>query len=39
MESLRRTLERRPDLLRKAGLNNEDKAILADLKAKKESKE
>jgi tRNA (guanine37-N1)-methyltransferase len=38
-ESLRRTLERRPDLLKKARLTKEDKAILADLKTKKESEE
>jgi tRNA (guanine37-N1)-methyltransferase len=33
-QSLQRTLERRPDLLEKAGLNEEDKAILATLKRK-----
>jgi len=33
-ESLRRTLERRPDLLEKARLNEEDKRILAKLGAK-----
>ena len=38
-ESLRRTLERRPDLLKKARLSKEDKAILAKLEAKKKSKE
>ena len=31
-ESLRRTLQRRPDLLKQVGLNKEDKAILARLK-------
>jgi tRNA (guanine37-N1)-methyltransferase len=34
-ESLRRTLERRPDLLKKARLNEEDRAILAKLRGKK----
>ena len=38
-ESLKRTLERRPDLLKKARLSKEDKAILAKLQGKKESKE
>jgi tRNA (guanine37-N1)-methyltransferase len=33
-ESLRRTLERRPDLLKKARLSEEDTAILAKLRAK-----
>jgi tRNA (guanine37-N1)-methyltransferase len=37
-ESLRRTLERRPDLLKKARLSEEDEAILADLGKKKKSK-
>ena len=32
-ESLRRTLERRPDLLKKAKLRDEDKVILAKLQA------
>ena len=31
-ESIKRTLERRPDLLEKASLNEEDKKILAELK-------
>ena len=35
-ESLKRTLERRPDLLKKASLTKEDKVILARLKANKE---
>jgi len=35
-ESLKRTLERRPDLFKKARLKEEDKAILARLKATKE---
>jgi tRNA (guanine37-N1)-methyltransferase len=34
-ESLKRTLERRPDLFKKARLKEEDKAILARLKAPK----
>lgn len=38
-ESLRRTLERRPDLLKKARLNEEDKVILAKLQGSKKSKE
>jgi tRNA (guanine37-N1)-methyltransferase len=38
-ESLRRTLKRRPDLLEKARLSKEDKAILADLREKKKSKQ
>ncbi len=38
-ESLRRTLERRPDLLKKARLSKEDQAILAKLQGKKESKQ
>ncbi len=38
-ESLRRTLERRPDLLKKARLNSEDEAILAKLRAEKKSEE
>ena len=33
-ESLRRTLERRPDLLKKARLKEEDRAILAEIKKK-----
>ena len=33
-ESLKRTLQRRPDLLKEAGLNKEDKAILARLKGR-----
>lgn len=33
-ESLRRTLERRPDLLKKARLSEEDEAILAELRKK-----
>jgi tRNA (guanine37-N1)-methyltransferase len=33
-ESLRKTLKRRPDLLKKAGLNEEDRAILAELQEK-----
>ena len=33
-QSLKRTLERRPDLLKKAGLQEEDKAILAKLRGK-----
>ena len=33
-QSLKRTLERRPDLLKKGGLREEDKAILAKLQAK-----
>lgn len=37
-ESLRRTLERRPDLLKKARLSEEDEAILAELEKKKKSK-
>ena len=37
-ESLRRTLERRPDLLKKARVSKEDKAILAKLEGKKKSK-
>ena len=37
-ESLRRTLERRPDLLKKARLSDEDEAILAELEKKKKSK-
>jgi tRNA (guanine37-N1)-methyltransferase len=37
-ESLRRTLERRPDLLKKARLSEEDEAILAKLLEKKKSK-
>jgi tRNA (guanine37-N1)-methyltransferase len=36
-ESLRRTLERRPDLLKKARLSEEDEAILAKLRGKKKS--
>ncbi len=36
-ESLRRTLERRPDLLKKARLRDEDKAILAKLQKKAHS--
>ncbi|MEW6669622.1 MAG: tRNA (guanosine(37)-N1)-methyltransferase TrmD [Thermodesulfobacteriota bacterium] len=36
-ESIRRTLERRPDLLQKARMNEEDRAILADLRAAKDS--
>jgi len=38
-ESLRRTLERRPDLLKKARLSKEDKTILAKLRAEKKTKE
>jgi tRNA (guanine37-N1)-methyltransferase len=38
-ESLRRTLKRRPDLLKKARLSKEDKAILAKLKGNEKSKE
>jgi tRNA (guanine37-N1)-methyltransferase len=37
-ESLRTTLERRPDLLKKAKLSEEDRAILAKLRGKKKSK-
>ncbi len=36
-ESLRRTLERRPDLLKKARLKEEDRAILAEIKKKTHS--
>lgn len=35
-ESLRRTLERRPDLLKRARLRDEDKAILSKLQAKQQ---
>ena len=35
-ESIRRTLEKRPDLLEKGNLSEEDRAILAELKAEKE---
>jgi tRNA (guanine37-N1)-methyltransferase len=35
-ESLKRTLERRPDLLEKAALTEEDKRILSKLKQKTE---
>ena len=38
-ESLRRTLERRPDLLKTARLSEEDEAILAELRETKKSKE
>ncbi len=38
-ESLRRTLERRPDLLKKARLSEEDTAILAKLRAKNQGKQ
>jgi tRNA (guanine37-N1)-methyltransferase len=38
-ESLKRTLERRPDLLKKAKLKKEDKAILTKLREIKKSKE
>ena len=38
-ESLRRTLERRPDLLKTARLSEEDEAILAKLRETKKSKE
>ena len=34
-ESIRRTLEKRPDLLEKGNLSEEDRAILAELKAEK----
>jgi len=36
-ESLRRTLERRPDLLKRARLKEEDKAILANIQKKAHS--
>jgi tRNA (guanine37-N1)-methyltransferase len=37
-ESLRRTLMRRPDLLDRAGLSEDDLEILAELKAQMENK-
>jgi tRNA (guanine37-N1)-methyltransferase len=38
-ESIRRTLQRRPDLLKKARMNQEDRAILAGLRAAKDPEE